>query len=126
MGGLRDISGNGLSLQRRRSGDADRLAGKGRRLAAIQNERIRKAAEETGKPNYVLQRFAGIVEVVTGSVREHHVGGRAPFCVMDSAEPDDPLHADISLGIDASKPMRSKLRNELRTLFLKQKPEWPA
>ena len=125
VGALRDINGNGLSLQRQRPSDGARLRMQGDKLMSDQNERARRRAEATGSPLPAPQTFVGVVEIVTGRVRRHRVEGAPPFCVMDSAEADDPLHADITVGGACSKPLRSKLRNELRGLILDLQPRLP-
>jgi len=118
VGALRDVSGNGLSLQRRREGDGSSLVGRGNRMADEMNERSRVKAVQVDQPPVQHDRFIGIVELVAGAVRKHQAAGRRAFCVMDSAEADDSLHADIILNGRWSKTARSKLRNELRQLIV--------
>ena len=70
-------------------------------------------------------KFFGIVEFTAGIVREFESADRRASCVMDSAEKENPLHADIITDGKWSKMAPSKLRNELRQLLLDPKPAMP-
>jgi hypothetical protein len=121
VGALQDVSTNGLSTQRRRSGDAERLREQGLAIAKIQNERAQAAVTSGVTLETVV--FRGIVELPVAEVRSHCIQGRRSFCVMDSAGADNPLHADIIIDGQRSKAERSKLRNELRRLIVSVKPK---
>jgi len=121
VGALHDIGTNGLSTERRRPDDADRLRNRGLTIARIQNERTAATAD----PPPETVNFRGIVELPVATVRSHYIQKRRSFCVMDSADADDPLHADVIIDGTRSKSERSKLRNELRKLILELKPKDP-
>jgi hypothetical protein len=125
VGALREISDNGLSLQRRRENDSVDLAQMGHRIMQDQNNRSLAKAELAGFAAPSLGEFVGIVEFPAGMVRKHESADKRAFCVMDSAQEANPLHADIITNGQWSKTARSKLRNELRQLLLDPKPAMP-
>ena len=97
----------------------------GHRIARDQNDRSLAKAAQAGLEPGSPAKFIGIVEFTAGIVRDHESADRRAFCVMDSAEEDNPLHADIITDGKWSKTARSKLRNELRQLLLDPKPAMP-
>ena len=126
VGALRDISENGLSLQRRRENDEARLVALGHDMARDRNERAFTQSLQSGKDLKPEEKFLGIVEFLVEKVRAHETADRRSFCVMDSARKNDSLHADIIINGRRTKPERSKLRNELRQLILNIRPGMPS
>ena len=126
VGALHDVARNGLSTQRRRPDDGNRLRQSGLETAKAQNARTTERAASTGKPPPATLAFRGIVELPVSSVRGQSIEGQRSFCVMDSACKDDTLHADVIVSGHRSKAQRSKLYNDLRNLIVDLIPKDPG
>ena len=125
VGALHDVTRNGLSTQRRRTDDAARLQQTGLSIAEAQNERAMARAAIASKTAPPSLTFRGIVELPVSGIRGHSIEGQRSFCVMDSADENDPLHADVIVNGQRSKAQRLKLYNDLRNLVVRLMPRDP-
>lgn len=99
-----DASNKGLSVQR--------LAVAGGEECIRQHGQVRAAA----RPDRTFECAIGAEAGAIRALRGQEDGGR--FCIYDTAEADDPGHADVCQTRHGSKHTRAQLRRELQKQFL--------